>query len=125
MTALDPTLIGRVDSVKGAVLTIRLRDDVPTFMMVNGHSYRVAQVGAFVRVPLGYTQLYAVCTIVGAASAPKEDATTSPIGHRWLSATLFGESIGGTFERGVSQYPTIDDEVHLVTPEDMAVIYGS
>ncbi|MDY6908852.1 MAG: ATP-binding protein [Thermodesulfobacteriota bacterium] len=46
-------------------------------------------------------------------------------GHRWLSATLFGESIGGIFERGVSQYPTIEDEVHLVSPQDMRIIYGS
>lgn len=120
-----PTLIGQVDSVKGGVVTIRLRDDVPTFMMVDGRSYRVGQVGAFLRIPLGYTQLYAVCTLVGAAAAPRSDEPNGPAGHRWLSATLFGESIGGVFERGVSQYPTIDDEVHLVTPQDMRVIYGS
>lgn len=29
-----PTLIGLVDSVKGGVVTIRLNDDVPTFLMV-------------------------------------------------------------------------------------------
>jgi uncharacterized protein DUF87 len=120
-----PTLIGRVDSVKGGVVTIRLRDDVPTFLMVDGHSYRLGQVGAFLRVPLGYTQLYAVCTLVGAAASPVSQEPNAQPGHRWLSATLFGESIGGVFERGVSQYPTIDDEVHLVTPEDMRVIYGS
>lgn len=120
-----PTLIGHIDSVKGGVVTIRLRDDVPTFMMVDGHSYRIGQVGAFLRLPLGYTQLYAVCTLVGAAAAPKNDETGVPPSHRWLSATLFGGSIGGVFERGVSQYPTIDDEVHLVTPQDMSVIYGS
>ncbi len=120
-----PTLIGHVDSVRGGVVTIRLRDDVPTFMMVDGRSYRMGQVGAFLRIPLGYTQLYAVCTLVGAAAAPQSEATPSEPGHRWLSATLFGESIGGFFERGVSQYPTIEDEVHLVSPQDMRVIYGS
>lgn len=119
------TLIGCVDSVKGGVVTIRLLDDVPTFLMVDGRSYRVGQVGAFLRIPLGYTQLYAVCTLVGAAATPKSDESNVPPGHRWLSATLFGESIGGVFERGVSQYPTIEDEVHLVTPQDMRVIYGS
>ena len=119
-----PTRIGHVDSVKGGVVTIRLRD-VPTFMMVDGHSYRVGQVGAFLRVPLGYTQLYAVCTLVGAAAAPRNEEPGIPPSHHWLSATLFGESLGGVFERGVSQYPTIDDEVHLVTPQDMRVIYGS
>ena len=120
-----PTLIGQVDSVKGGVVTIHLHDDVPTFMMVDGRSYRVGQVGAFLRIPLGYTQLYGVCTLVGAAAVPKSDELNIAPGHRWLSVTLFGESIGGVFERGVSQYPTIEDEVHLVTPEDMRVIYGS
>jgi len=120
-----PTLIGHVDSVKGGVVTIRLRDDVPTFMMVDGHSYRIGQVGAFLRIPIGYTQLYAVCTLVGAAAAPQSEESDRAPGHRWLSATLFGESIGGAFERGVSQYPTIEDEVHLVTPQDMRIIYGS
>lgn len=120
-----PTLIGHIESVKGGVVTIRLRDDVPTFIMVDGRSYRVGQVGAFLRIPLGYTQLYAVCTIVGAAAAPQTEAPNARPGYRYLSATLFGESIGGVFERGVSQYPTIDDEVHFVTPQDMRVIYGS
>lgn len=120
----SPTLIGYVDSVKGGVVTIRLRD-LPTFMMVSGRSYRVGQIGAFLRIPLGYTQLYAVCTLVGAAAAPTREDVGAPLGHRWLSATLFGESIGGVFERGVSQYPTIKDEVHLVTLQDMRVIYGS
>ncbi len=120
-----PTLIGIVDSVKGGVLTIRLREDMPTFIMVDGRSYRVGQIGAFLRIPLGYTQLYAVCTLVGAAAAPMREDTIIPTGQRWLSATLFGESIGGVFERGLSQYPTIEDEVHLVTPQDMKTIYSS
>jgi hypothetical protein len=119
-----PTLIGAVNSVKGGIITIRLREDIPTFIMVEGRSYRVGQIGAFLRIPLGYTQLYAVSTLVGAAAAPIHENGASPPGHRWLSATLFGESIGGVFNRGVSQYPTIEDEVHLVTPQDMQVIYG-
>src|SRR6266550_6947646 len=121
----SPTLIGHVESVKGAVVAIRLRQDIPTFMMVDGRSYRIGQVGAFLRIPLGYTQLYAVCTLVGAAAAPRGEELGVPPGQRWLSATLFGEAIGEVFERGVSQYPTIEDEVHLVTPQDMRVIYGS
>lgn len=125
MTPSSPTLIGHVDSVKGGVVTIRLRADVPTFILVSGQSYRVGQIGAFLRIPLGYTQLYAVCTLVGAAAAPVRDDPSVLPWHSWLSSTLFGESLGGVFERRVSQYPTIEDEVHLVTPDDMRVIYGS
>lgn len=125
MTRTIPTLVGHVNSVKGGIVTIRLNDETPTLVMVSGQSYRVGQVGGFLRIPLGYTQLYAVCTLVGAAAMPVRDEESVAPNHRWLSATLFGESIGGVFERGVSQYPTIEDEVHLVTSEDMRVIYGS
>lgn len=125
MSNINPTLIGYVDSVKGGVVSIRLRDDIPTFMMIDGKSYRVGQVGAFLKIPLGYTQLFAVCTLVGAAASPRKDEAEDNTGHRYLAATLFGESISQVFERGISQYPTIEDEVHLVSPHDMQVIYSS
>jgi hypothetical protein len=32
---------------------------------------------------------------------------------------------GGRFERGISQHPTIDDRVHIVTEADLLAIYGS
>ncbi len=125
MSKSSPTYVGEVDSVKGAVVAVQLRDGMPTIVMVGGESYRIGQIGAFVRIPLGYTQLYAVCTLVGAAAAPVQADVVPPHGKRWMSVTLFGESVGKHFDRGVSQYPTIGDEVHLVTPEDIAVIYGS
>lgn len=125
MSEMDPTFVGTVDSVKGSVVTVRLQDEVPTLIMIEGESYRVGQIGAFLRVPLGYTQLYGVCTLVGAAAAPQSEETSVQRGQRWMAMTLFGESVGDFFQRGVSQYPTIDDEVHLVTEHDMTVIYGS
>ncbi len=103
--------------------------------MVGGESYRVGQIGAFLRIPLGYTHLYAVCTQVGADAAPTQPAENpAPIpapdedaasdSYRWMTVTLFGEAVGGHFDRGVGQYPTVADEVHLVTSKDLEVIYG-
>ena len=42
-----------------------------------------------------------------------------------MTIQLVGEIVGSSFERGISQYPSVNDEVHLVTEEDLAVIYGS
>ena len=123
MPTTDPTYIGHVDSVSGSTVTIQLKEDVPSLVMIGGQSYRIGQIGAFIRIPVGYTQLYAVCTLVGSAAAPILDDDTTIPGHRWMRVTLFGESMGEIFERGVSQYPTIDDEVHLVTPKDISIIY--
>jgi len=123
-----------VASVLGGVVRVRLRSLPSTLVMVGGQSFRVGQIGAFLKIPLGYTRLYGVCTQVGADAAPPSAAeSTEPLpeepddpreGYRWLTMALFGESIGGHFDRGVGQYPTVGDPVHLVTEQDMATIYG-
>ena len=137
MPLTDPTFVGQVASVTGAVVRVRLREDMPsTLVMIGGESYRVGQIGGFFRVPLGYTNLYAVCTQIGADAAPpgsaeqefgavlESDSRLRLSGYRWMTIVLFGEGLGGEFERGVGQYPTVGDEVHLVTNDDLTVIYG-
>ena len=137
MPLADPTYIGQVASVTGAVVRVRLREDMrSTLVMIGGESYRIGQIGGFFRLPLGYTNLYAVCTQIGADAAPPGSAaeifgaaleTDSQLrlsGYRWMTVVLFGEGLGGEFERGVGQYPTVGDEVHLVTDDDLKVIYG-
>ena len=133
----DATYVGQVVSVTGGVVRVKLRDDMPsTLVMIEGDSYRVGQIGGFFRVPLGYANLYAVCTQVGADAAPtpgpdavvaaplEAEGQESLSGYRWMTVVLFGEGLVGQFERGVGQYPTVGDEVHIVTNADLKVIYG-
>ena len=111
MSRSDATFVGEVQSVSGAAVSIVLREDLASsLVLVDGESYRVGQVGGFMRIPLGYAHLYGVCSKVGAAAVPESARTEDgDRGHRWVSLTLFGEAIGGQFERGVSQYPTVGD----------------
>lgn len=126
MSSETPTFIGEIQSVTGALVRVRLRDDLEaSLLLLKGRSYRVGQIGAFVRIPLGYVQLYGLCTEVGATAAPPNLNENFDGQARWLAVSLFGEAIGSSFERGVSQYPTIGDEVHLVLPGDLETIYGS
>jgi uncharacterized protein len=114
-------------------VTVRLRETPTTLLMVDGAAYRIGQVGAYVRIPVGYTQLYGVCTQVGADPLAYDEETDPSIlerpteirmsGYRWMKIALFGESAEGRFERGVGQYPTVGDEVHVVTRTDLDVIY--
>jgi len=90
-----------------------------------GESYRIGQVGSFVRIPLGYTSLFGIVSQVGAGAAPKTEGEIHPWGNQWLKVQLVGErGRAGKFERGVSQHPTINDAVHIVTEEDLREIYG-
>ena len=82
MTRDDATYVGQVASVTGGVVRVRLRNDMPsTLVMIEGTSYRVGQIGGYFRLPLGYADLYAVCTQVGADAAPLSVRTLSRRHH--------------------------------------------
>lgn len=124
----DPTLIGSVQDVNGASIRIELRPETVTGLsFVDGESYRIGQIGSFVRIPLGFTNLYGVVSQVGAGAAPehKGGELSKPYGNCWILAQLVGQGQRGSrFERGLSQHPTIDDPVHIVTEADLKMIYG-
>jgi len=122
----DPTLIGSVQDVAGTTVSVALINDTATGLsFVDGESYRIGQVGSFVRIPLGYTSLFGIVSQVGAGAAPKGEAESNPWGNQWLTVQLVGErGRAGRFERGVSQHPTINDPVHIVTEDDLRAIYG-
>ena len=122
----NPTLIGTVQDVNGATIRVELSNETVTGLsFVNGESYRIGQVGSFVRIPLGFVDLYGVVSQVGAGAAPVTKDNDLPYGNRWLQVQLVGEgNQSGHFQRGVSQHPTIDDQVHIVTEADLRAIYG-
>lgn len=126
MAVSDPTLIGTVQDVNGSTIRVELTSDTVTSLsFVKGEAYRVGQIGSFVRIPLGFVDLYGVVSQVGAGAAPVTAEGKTPYGNRWLQVQLVGEgNRGGRFERGVSQHPTIDDRVHIVTESDLRAIYG-
>lgn len=121
-----PTLLGHVGAVSGAAISIRQFEGVASgISIIGGRSYRVGQVGSFVRIPQGYHDLYGIIAEVGATATPEALQNLSSRGERWMTVQLVGEIVETTFERGISQYPAINDEVHLVTEEDLAKIYGA
>lgn len=121
MSAKDPTFLGLVTSVSGPTVTVSLAESLASgIALIEGHMYRVAQVGGFVRIPQGYQDLFGIVSEVGASA----DANSAG-GGRWMRVELAGEALGLSFERGLSQLPSINDAVHIVTEADLKRIYGS
>ena len=122
----DPSLIGTVQDVYGTTISVALTDETATgISFVSGECYRVGQVGSFVRIPIGFVDLYGLVSQVGAGAAPGKEGESQPYGNRWLQVQLVGEGKrGGNFQRGISQHPTIEDKVHIVTEKDLKAIYG-
>ena len=122
----DPTFLGTVQDVRGSTISIVLDNSTVSGMLfVDGHAYRIGQVGSFVKVPIGYLDLYGIVSEVGAGAVPENLRENDPHGKRWMAVELVGEGSGDSlFQRGLSQYPTIGDSVNLVTKKDLQNIYG-
>lgn len=123
----DPTLLGTVEDVNGPTVRVMLAEGtVSGLSFIEGESYRIGQVGGFVRIPLGFVTLYGIISQVGASAIPERLASSEiERGKRWMTVQLVGEGRpGSSFDRGVSQYPTVSDAVHLVTESDLRAIYG-
>ena len=122
----NPTHLGSVQDVQGATISIILdRDTVSGLVFIDGRGYRIGQMGSFVRISIGFTDLFGIVSQVGAGAVPEALAQVEPHGYRWLKVQLIGEGQrSGEFKRGISQYPTIGDEAHLVTEQDLTRIYG-
>ena len=81
MMGSDPTLIGTVQDVTGTSVSVSLVSaSVTGLSFYNGNSYRIGQVGSFVRIPLGYTSLFGIVSQVGAGAAPKTEDELHPWG---------------------------------------------
>lgn len=124
--ASSPTYLGTVQDVQGATISIALdKDTVSGLAFIDGHGYRIGQIGSFVRIGIGFVDLFGIVSQVGAGAVPEALAKVEPYGYRWLKVQLVGEGRrSGEFNRGISQYPTIGDEAHLVTEQDLTRIYG-
>lgn len=125
------TEVGEIISVNGNSITVQLSDSVKSNMPVlDGIVYRIGQIGSFLKIPLGYANLYGIVTQIGAAAIPEkikelvEQDYSKLENKQFLNMALIGEQLGRKFERGVSQSPTTGDKVHLVTIKDLDVIYG-
>ena len=120
-----PTYLGTVQDVRGAAVTVALdQSTVSGLSFVDGRGYRIGQLGSLARIPIGLVDLFGIVSQVGAGAVPEKLMELEPHGHRWLTLQLIGEGTRtGGFQRGITHYPTIADEVHLVEERDLARVY--
>lgn len=120
------TYLGDVQDVNGTTVSISLsKESLTGFVYIDGQGYRVGQIGSFIRIPIGFNDLFGIISQVGASAVPENQVENQAYGNRWMQIQLIGEGQrNGVFQRGLSQYPTIGDEVHLVSEKELKNIYG-
>lgn len=121
----NPTYLGKITSVSGSSVLVELTPQVRSgLLIIDGQTYRIGQVGSFIRIPQGYNNLFGIISETSETSS-NELELSSAEEKRVIKVELVGESVGYDFERGLSQFPSISDEVHLVIEEDLKKIYGN
>ncbi len=120
------TYLGDVQDVNGTTVSISLsKESLTGFVYIDGQGYRAGQIGSFIRIPIGFNDLFGIISKVGASAVPENKVENQGHGNRWMTIQLIGEGArNGVFQRGLSQYPTIGDEVHLVSEKELKNIYG-
>ncbi|TSB45860.1 ATP-binding protein [Alkalicoccobacillus porphyridii] len=123
----EVTYLGSVINVDSNSIEVEITDDIPSSApIVNGRLYRIGQIGTLVKVPIGNIRLFGIVASVSNVSNKIQDENNmNDNGSRYLQVQLVGEQIGKKkFERGIGTFPTINDEVHIVTEGDLLNIYG-
>jgi hypothetical protein len=120
------TYLGDVQDVNGTSVSIKLsKHSLSGFIYIDGQGYRAGQIGSFIRIPIGFVDLFGIISQVGASATPENSTQFEIQSDKWMKIQLIGESQrNGNFQRGLSQYPTVGDEVHLVSEKELKSIYG-
>ncbi|MGE4274208.1 MAG: ATP-binding protein [Desulfitobacterium sp.] len=123
----DVTYLGKIIRVDSNTVEAEVSDDIPSAApIINGRLYKIGQIGTFIKIPIGNINIYGLVSAVSNTPGKNDDTGIKQIiGSRFLTIQLVGEKIGDSeFEKGIGTYPTINDEIHLVTEKDLLDIYG-
>ena len=121
------TYLGKIVNVNSGKVDVTISRDVPSSTpIIEGVQYKIGQIGTLVKIPLGNSVLYGVVDSVSISGINIDDDTIIDEENitRIIKVSLIGEKIGkGKFQKGVGTFPTINDEVHIVTDKDLKMIY--
>ena len=118
----DITYLGKIIRVDSDTVEVEISADIPSASpVINGKVYKLGQIGTFVKIIAGNISSFGLVESVSNAPMRSNDVAIVPnVGSRYLIVHLIGEKVGNRkFEKGIGLYPTINDEVHIVTDEDL------
>src|SRR5258705_12201961 len=111
------TSFGRVISVRGSLARVGLLAARQLAV-----SEVRATVGRFISIRCATSTIVAMITEVSCEDLPSSDNYIAT-----ASVDLLGEILGGErpkFQRGVTNYPTIGDNVDLITDQELRTVYA-
>ena len=122
----DTTYLGRIIRVDTNIVEVEIDKAIGSNTpIINGKVYKIGQIGTFVKVIVGNNYVYGMVVSISNTPLNNENTEIYNKGYRYLTVSLVGEKIGDdNFEKGIGVYPTINDEVHIVTENDLKIMYA-
>lgn len=75
------TVIGTVQDVSGTSVSVTLTSDrFSGLSFVHGQGHKIGQIGSFVKIPIGYVDLYGIVSQVGASAVPERQRSSCLMG---------------------------------------------
>jgi hypothetical protein len=111
--------LGRVTAINGAQATLAVETGVTT----TGESAQIT-VGRFMGIVTGRSTVIGLVTEVSEQQTNPQPAIYRSIARLDLIGEILGRGPDITFQRGVSDYPTIGDSAVLVDQRELRLIYG-
>lgn len=120
--------IGRVITVDTAQVTVELNPDLKALTRSTYEgAYEIGRINSYIIIPVGAHRLVAMITKVVLAEEAEivADRTmvTLPSARRLLKAILIGTIDGEDYTQGVTLFPILDNPVHMVTEDDLRIIF--
>ncbi|MEW6665280.1 MAG: DUF87 domain-containing protein [Thermodesulfobacteriota bacterium] len=120
--------IGRVVGVDTAHVTIELNRELKGLTRATYEgAQEIGRINSYLIIPVGARRLVAMVTRVFLTEEAElyADRTmvTLPSARRLVKATLIGTLDGTSYSQGIAAFPVLDNPVHLVTAEDLNVIF--
>ncbi|EKN3346202.1 hypothetical protein NFB56_03930 [Yersinia ruckeri] len=75
--------LGKVQDVNGTTVSVSLsKDSLSGFIYIDGQGYRAGQIGSFVRIPIGFNNLFGIISQVGASASPLDTDENTQVDNR-------------------------------------------
>lgn len=127
------TRIGKIRAVSGTKIVLALDPEVDVAPVIRSRIQRITQVGSLLKIKVG--SRFIIGSVASAVAISHNDISSEEGGQKFawgilpgeksLELNAFGEIIGGRFERGVSSFPDINSEVHVISEEDLKCVYSN
>ena len=124
---MPPLLIGNIKSVVGHRCEVLLHSALKSMHVTHdGALYSVGQLGSYVIVPNAFDRIVGIVTetrLLEVVAGKEADQVISS-DKKVLKIALVGTITEGKFERGVREFPLVNDDVFLADQGDYNTMFG-